>query len=153
MKVVKEIISDRKMIQETTYIIDAKMYQYGFTRNTRDLPETSSMQKQITYGDFIKNFVDSLTKIRNVFILPYNKMLPTFHLDINSEKKRVLKDDIIYIGEASVNCRDNYRVEDYDRIFTFLIDFNYLLRSYRKREDLCINNLTAKVESSLKEGA
>lgn len=141
---IKSINEDR-----VTYIIDAKMYQYGFTRNIRDLPETSSMQKQITYGDFIKNYVDSLTKIRNVFILPYNKMLPAFCFDTNNEKKRVLEDDLIYIGEASVNWRDNHRPEDYDRIFIFLIDFNYLLRSYRKRDSLCINNLTDKVESLL----
>ena len=134
----------------TTYIIDAKMYQYGSTRNPRDLPDTSSMQKQITYGDFIKNYVDPLTKIRNAFILPYNKILPEFYFDINDQRKRVLNDDIIYIGEATVNWRDNHRLEDYDRIFTFLIDFNYLLRAYRNRNSQCIDNLTDKIESLLK---
>ena len=54
-----------------TYILDAKMYQYGVTKDVRDLPETQSIQKQITYGDHVFNTLDKSDnpKVRNVFVL------------------------------------------------------------------------------------
>lgn len=55
-----------------TYILDAKMYQYGVTQDVRDLPETQSIQKQITYGDYAYHNLNE-KKVRNAFILPYNK--------------------------------------------------------------------------------
>ena len=45
-----------------------------------DLPETQSIQKQITYGDYVFNTLDKSdnSKVRNAFILPYNKKLENF---------------------------------------------------------------------------
>ena len=45
-----------------------------------DLPETQSIQKQITYGDYVFNTLDKSdnSKVRNAFILPYNKKLEDF---------------------------------------------------------------------------
>lgn len=58
---------------DKTYILDAKMYQYGATHDRSKLPETQSLQKQITYGDFVSNNLRD-KNIRNAFILPYNKL-------------------------------------------------------------------------------
>ena len=57
-----------------TYILDSKMYGYGYSANFKDLPGSQSIQKQITYGDYVKNVIEKgkNIKIRNVFILPYN---------------------------------------------------------------------------------
>ena len=50
------------------------MYQYGATGNFKDLPETSSIQKQVTYGDHVYNNINkSQGSVYNAFILPYNK--------------------------------------------------------------------------------
>lgn len=51
------------------YIFDAKYYKYGETYNNNDLPESSSIQKQVYYGEYIlKKFSkDSI----NAFVLPY----------------------------------------------------------------------------------
>ena len=35
---------------KSTFPSDAKYYKYGVTGNTRDLPESTSINKQITYG-------------------------------------------------------------------------------------------------------
>ena len=35
------------------YVLDAKYYKYGVTRRMTDLPESTSINKQITYGEFI----------------------------------------------------------------------------------------------------
>lgn len=40
------LIKDNKV-----YILDAKYYRYGTTFKTSDMPETTSVQKQITYGN------------------------------------------------------------------------------------------------------
>ena len=70
------------------HILDAKMYQYGVTKDVRDLPETQSIQKQITYGDHVFNTLDKSDnpKVRNAFILPYNKKLENFANDLNTLK-------------------------------------------------------------------
>ena len=35
------------------YVLDAKYYKFGLTGNPKDLPESSSINKQITYGEYI----------------------------------------------------------------------------------------------------
>ena len=114
-----------------TYIIDAKMYQYGVTHNIDDLPETQSMQKQITYGDYVHNVLNE-KDIRNIFILPYNKELDTFKEDENIV--RFNDSNFVYIGYAFVDWRDLKTINNYDYIHTFLIDFNYLLENYNKSD-------------------
>ena len=45
------------------YIIDSKYYKYGITGLNKDLPGTDSIQKQVTYGEFINsNFIESFIK-------------------------------------------------------------------------------------------
>ena len=132
---------------DKTYILDAKMYQYGFTHNIEDLPDTSSMQKQITYGDFIINNVDPKTKVRNAFILPYDSSLEKFMSDKNI--LNVFNNDIIYIGEAYVDWRNTFNINDHERIFGFLIDFNYLLRNYKINSFNSITSLTDTIEKLL----
>lgn len=39
--------------EKETFIFDAKMYRYSLNKNINYLPSTDSIQKQITYGDFI----------------------------------------------------------------------------------------------------
>lgn len=114
---------------DETFIIDAKMYQYGATHDINDLPQTESMQKQITYGDYVYNVLDD-KKVRNVFILPYNKKNEKFVNDPNIEK--IVDENLVYIGKAFVDWRNNEARYDHDFIYTFMIDFNYLLKNYLK---------------------
>lgn len=64
---------------EKIYVLDAKYYKYGVTKRVSDLPESVSINKQITYGEFIaeqerikekhgKNY-----KVHNAFVMPYNR--------------------------------------------------------------------------------
>ncbi len=131
-------IEDDKM-----YIIDAKMYQYGYTKEISDLPTTSSMQKQITYGDYVKSKTLPGTKIRNVFVLPYDKELDIFSEDDDIEK--YVDGNLAYLGIAYVSWRRND--EDYDYIYTFLIDLVYLIRNYSNKSSECILSLINKIES------
>lgn len=90
------------------------MYKFGYTHSVKDLPETQSIQKQITYGDYIHhNLKDK--HVRNSFILPYNKELEVFKKDNNLI--RYLNDNLVYIGFADVDWRSDLNMEDYDNIF------------------------------------
>ncbi|UWD34543.1 LlaJI family restriction endonuclease [Mesomycoplasma molare] len=120
-----------------TYIIDSKFYRFGYTNDKSDLPKISSIQKQITYGDYIKNnkLINS-DKIRNIFILPYNKQKNSLNLSNNLE----------YIGFA----KSDYRASKHKHeiIHTFLIDLKYLINIWNnKKYHANIKDLIIKISN------
>lgn len=133
-----------------TYILDAKMYQYGVTHDVKDLPETQSIQKQITYGDHAyHNHKLHGTKVRNAFILPYNKKLEIFAEDSNALKYN--DGNLAYFGQAYTDWRNKDKPEDHEVVYAFGIDFNYLLRNYKTIDIDIINNLCTVIEKRIKE--
>ena len=53
------------------YVIDAKYYRYGSSNNSNNLPASSSIHKQITYGEYIANNPNfQFGKVYNAFLLP-----------------------------------------------------------------------------------
>ena len=130
-----------------TFIIDAKMYQYGVTANIDDLPKTSSMQKQITYGDYVKNTVDIGSDVRNAFILPYDKQSEKFIN--NTDIDRFYNSNLVYIGSATVDWRDGQKRLDYEQIYTFMIDFNFLLNNYSIKNSIYIDTLCNEIEKRI----
>lgn len=126
-----------------TYILDAKMYQYGVTQDVRDLPETQSIQKQITYGDYAYHQLNE-NKVRNAFILPYNKKLKCFVEDTNTLKYN--DGDLAYFGQAYTDWRNTEDQKDYEKVYAFGIDFNYLLKNYNKPDYIIIDSLCSKIE-------
>ena len=115
---------DTILIQDNiAYVLDSKFYRYGYTADNRDLPETTSIQKQITYGDYIKNnkMGDEIQKIRNAFILPYNKY----------DNKLGLNKTLEYIGYSKTDYRKG--AEEHEIIHAFLIDLKYVIETWNKR--------------------
>lgn len=129
---------DTILIQDNiAYVLDSKFYRFGYTADNKDLPETTSIQKQITYGDFIKNnkMGDEIQKIRNAFILPYNKY----------NNKLGLCGTLEYIGYSKTDYRKG--AEDHEIIHAFLIDLKYVIEMWNKRthgEDVA--NLVKQIE-------
>ena len=125
------------------YILDSKYYKAStISKNRKEfkrfLPTTDSIQKQITYGDFIlKNFKEeeNINNIYNAFIIPYNK-------ENNNLNK---KNNIENIGYATCNWKDLKSIDEkYLKIQIILIDTKYLMDSYfnKKAEiDLLINKI------------
>lgn len=132
---------------DKTYILDAKMYQYGATHDRSKLPETQSLQKQITYGDFVSNNLRD-KNIRNAFILPYNKLLKSFINDPNAMKYNDF--NLVYFGYAYVDWRDDEDFQDYDNIYAFGIDFNCLLNNYKNPDYEIINQFCKVIEENIK---
>lgn len=66
------------LYEDDVYVLDAKYYKFGITKRSEDLPETTSINKQITYGEHI----DTDFKLRqehgqamvvyNAFVMPYD---------------------------------------------------------------------------------
>lgn len=132
-------------IDGKTYILDSKMYQFGVTHKIEDLPETQSLQKQITYGDYVSK-IDKTDKVRNAFILPYDKKK---EFDDNIDVVRYRDGDLAYIGEAHVDWRNDKSKTDYDNIYAYLIDFNYLLRNYKRADYQIIHELCQSIENKI----
>ena len=115
------------------YILDSKYYKAGTTAKDRTklkdiLPNTDSIQKQITYGDFIlKNFKikENINDIYNAFIIPYNKDENNLNLSKNIEN----------IGYATCNWKDIKPIDEkYLKIQIIFIDTKYLIDSYFNKE-------------------
>lgn len=104
------------------YIIDSKLYNFSDTELMKDIPGSQSIQKQITYADYVTNELQE-KYVRNVFILPYNKEDNRFNYT----------DNIVYFGYASAEWRE--RKEDHDYIFGYFIDLMYLISNYKTNND------------------
>lgn len=112
--------------EDNIFIIDSKYYKFGFTGLENDLPETTSIQKQIAYGSFIKNNIkDESKKVYNAFILPFNKRNnPIFNSNA----------DLQYIGYAESPTQNNG--DEFEKIYTYLIDMRYVIETWNNNSHL-----------------
>lgn len=128
---------DTIMINDNNiFVLDAKYYKYGVTRRSFDLPGTSSISKQITYGEYIfKNKTsNSKTKVYNAFIMPFNS-------SVKSENR------IHYIGTATSEWKDNNF--DYEKVLGILVDVKYLMQITNSKNYDAINELSNLIEEKI----
>ena len=127
------------MIKEKkVYILDAKYYKYGLTGNINDLPATASVQKQITYGDYVENkFGKSKVDIYNAFIMPFNKLMK------NDDNYK-----FVSIGTADwVNynkCASNHKY-----VVGILADTKNLIETYSRKNCQEIEQLSRLIVNSV----
>lgn len=114
------------------YILDAKFYRFGTTMRKKDLPNSSAIQKQITYGEFIANTYN-IAQVVNVFIMPYNKKNNTFGSESNIE----------FLGYAEARWKTKSNL--YESVGLLLVDTKYLLQNWNKQEDVYRNELVNKL--------
>ena len=101
------------------YILDAKCYKYGWTGIPDHLPNGSSINKQITYGEYLEKYKGVDTKnLFNAFIMPYNMVKNHFKLT----------SVVGNIGEAVGDWRYNRKY--YERIQGIVMDTRYLMYHY-----------------------
>lgn len=132
-----ELRPDTIIVKENdVFILDSKFYRFGYTGKEEDLPETTSIQKQITYGDYIKKNVTKvhIDHIYNAFLLPYDKTRPVFESTAN----------IQYIGFAKSSWKDNKA--NHELIHSFLIDLHHVVKTWnRMSHDEDINFLIDEI--------
>lgn len=123
------------------YILDAKYYKYGITGKTWDLPGSTSINKQITYGEYVANESKfkkkhgENMKVYNAFLMPFDS-LEGIYAD-NS--------DMVKVGEALSNWKDN--LKEYQKIQGILIDVKTLMSINVRQEIKEIEKLAKLIES------
>lgn len=127
--------------KEKVYVLDAKYYKYGSTGEPCHLPESTSINKQITYGEYIaKNakFIvdDAHPTVYNAFIMPFD-----------SHGKRFPTDNpIYYIGTATGDWKSG--TEKYENIIGILMDVKYIMSVDTRLDESEILKLTALIEEN-----
>ncbi|MDW7662356.1 MAG: LlaJI family restriction endonuclease [Bacillota bacterium] len=123
------------------YVLDAKYYRFGITGNPKHLPESSSINKQITYGEYIHNQrfngkTGDDVPVYNAFIMPYN-----------AEDNPIDFSDIIAnIGEATAKWKTVRN--KYERVQGIVIDIRFLMFHYVGKPKDQIMRLAQSIESA-----
>lgn len=117
------------------YILDAKFYKYGATHLASDLPDTSSINKQITYGEYINN-VKKIgdESLFNAFIMPYDAKDNLFETN----------EQMVNVSEATGKWRPNMKC--YEKIQGIVIDVRTLLLNHAGNHDKEKKILSEKIE-------
>lgn len=119
------------------FILDAKYYKFGITGIAAHLPATSSIQKQITYGDYIatKQFAGS-EDIYNAFIMPYAAQ----------SSGETMK----FVSVGTADWVDySPETENYKYVLGILLDTKHLMQTYYRHNGREILNMSELILDSL----
>lgn len=124
--------------KEKVYILDAKYYRYGDTHKPEHLPESTSINKQITYGEYAERKYKLANEcLFNAFLMPYNMNKNLFE---TNEK-------FVNVAESYGAWRENKK--NYEKIQGILIDVRYLLLNYLGNHDKDKEELAKVIEQYL----
>lgn len=123
------------------YVLDAKYYKFGWSGAPGHLPESTSINKQITYGEYIaedEKFMKdgNHPTVYNAFIMPYDsrgKRFPT-------------KTPIHYIGSATSDWKGDDK--KYENVLGILMDVKYLMSIDSRMDQSEILKLAELIEDS-----
>lgn len=127
------------------YVLDAKYYKYGATKRAADLPESTSINKQITYGEYIdeqKNFRQKYgdnMKVYNAFLMPFN----------SRSDKWMTEDKVIRIGQAYGDWKTN--LKSYEKVQGIVVDIKYLMKLSTRQNEEEIRVLADKIAKYVNE--
>lgn len=134
------------LLENGTFVLDAKYYSYGITQNKSNLPPAESILKQIAYAEHIENNFEMLrgqikcsdkSKIYNVFLLPYcaslhGKMQPgDGHRAMPVASLLAMK----LVAKATASWKFNLNgfegaSKSYETIFAVLLDTKSLMENF-----------------------
>ncbi len=123
------------------FVIDAKYYKYGDSRNRNHLPSSDSINKQVTYGEYVQ-LLEEGKSVYNAFLIPYNR------------KNNNFKSDNLFlnIGEAipewkykNLDGNEERKEIKYEHIQGFLVDIKYLMNNYRNESTINIQKLAEAI--------
>lgn len=123
------------------FILDAKYYRYGDSADPTELPRSASINKQITYGEFVATnpkFRDEngvAPPVFNVFLMPFNKYGKFFKSSTN----------MLHIGEARGDWK--CKGEPYERVQGILLDVKWMMERTVKHNKSDISQLAALVDN------
>ena len=104
-----------------------KAFEYGTTFKPTDMPETTSIQKQITYGEYVKKVKQGqYDDVFSAFVLPYSKY-DNEHID---RFNHILE----FVGIARAKWIDS-ETERSRRIAAILVDTTFLINNWVKKNE------------------
>lgn len=129
------------LLDGRVYVLDAKYYKFGWSGAPGHLPESTSINKQITYGEYIaenKKFMKDGKHpiVYNAFIMPYDsqgKRFPTgtpFH----------------FIGSAASDWKNGKK--KYENVLGILMDVKYLMSIDSRMDQSEILKLAQLIEEN-----
>lgn len=120
------------------YVLDAKYYQYGITGYPGDLPNTSSIQKQITYGKHIAEQLREVPveRVYNAFIMPFDGRGGASY-------------KFVSVGTADWETYTPQTM-NYAYVLGILLDTKWLLSEYSRHNSNEIERLADLIETSLR---
>lgn len=119
------------------FILDAKYYRYGVDSKKIFLPGSSSVNKQLTYAEFVEsleNYKEST--IYNAFIMPYNANLPNGRIDLSPKK----------IGFATGNWKTSGKT--HEKIYGILLDVKSIMHQHSRLSTKDMETLAKLIENS-----
>ena len=119
------------------YVIDAKYYRYGDQPQfgVGVLPQSSDINKQITYGQFVKRErTPDGSEVYNAFLMPYNRFRNYFGIDALMGN----------VAEATGDWIP--QPETYERIQGIVMDTRYIMKNYQGNHDRDKALLSAEIE-------
>jgi hypothetical protein len=121
------------------YVLDAKYYRYGVYPEfgVNALPPSTDINKQITYGSFVKNEKAGNSSVFNAFIMPFNKVKNKFGITKSYGNVASATGDWI---------KDPKNPLDYEIIQGIVIDTRYLLKNYDGNHDYDKEQLSNEIE-------
>lgn len=131
------------LTEDCIVVLDAKYYRYGVSSDIKDLPRSTSINKQITYAEYIaKNSKFKINhenniKVLNAFLLPFNREENEFGSNCN----------YFSIGEAVADWKHSDK--DYERVQGIVVDVKKLMSISSKPNKQEIRNLSDAIKKSL----
>ncbi|QZX49407.1 LlaJI family restriction endonuclease [Mycoplasma sp. E35C] len=115
--------------ENNLYLLDAKYYLYSDKSTLINIPQTTDIQKQITYGKNADKLVHNnqlkfdqpIQNVYNAFLLPFNK-----------KDDHTNNTNLKYVGYLVSQWEDNNQTYHYIPIV--YIDINYLIDNYDKND-------------------
>ena len=119
------------LVDGKVYVLDAKYYKYGWSGKPGHLPGSTSVNKQITYGEYIAEeekymYNGNHPTVYNAFIMPYDAKGKTFYTEKHYH----------YIGAATSDWKTGEKT--YENIEGILLDIKYLMKlgAHRNQDEI-----------------
>lgn len=128
------------VLSSGVYVIDAKYYKFGVTRNPMDLPSSGSICKQIAYAEYVETHLKEIPAfagmtsgdIYNAFIMPF---CAEGEMDsIASLQSDNLPYKMRFIGHCSGDWK-NPDARPYHKIAGILLDMKSVMQNYSANSD------------------
>jgi len=124
--------------EDKFFILDAKYYKFGITGLSAHLPATSSIQKQITYGEHIasKKYAQK-NDIYNAFVMPFESP--------DAEPLR-----FVSVGTADwLNYSSD--TENYKYVLGILLDTKHIMKTFSRHNGKEILRMSQLILDSIQE--